>query len=89
VLALGVAVPSEPRSVAKPNVADLGEEKAFPAPSSRQARLAFPGKLVSQRVFFPARGAEDDGTEFSTVPAVGAEDLFALSNRFGKQVIPT
>ena len=86
-LALGVAVAGVPGPVAELNVADFGEEKAFPVASQRQARLAFATKLIGQRFFLPLGVAEDDGTELARVPVVGAEDLFAVGHCLDKQFV--
>jgi hypothetical protein len=86
-LALGVAVAGMPRPVAELNVTDFREEKAFPVAAGRQHRLAFPGKLVGQRLLLPLRAAENDGAELAMVPVISTDDLFALKHRLGKQII--
>jgi hypothetical protein len=86
-LALGMAVAGVPRPVAELKIADLGEEKAFPVASRRQARLAFATKLIGQRFLLPLGVAKDDGAELARVAIVGAEDLFTVGHCLDKQIV--
>ena len=76
-----------PGSVAELNVTDLGEPKAFPLSSGRQAALALAGKLVSQHDLLPFGVAQDDRAKLAGVSIVQAKDLSPACHCFGEQVI--
>ena len=76
-----------PGSVTEPDITDPAEMKAFPPAARGQAPAASARKLVSQRDFLSLAMAEDDRTEFASVPVVKTKNLFALCHGTGEQVI--
>ena len=76
-----------PGPVPELNVADLGEPKAFPLASRRQAAVALAGKLIGQRDLLPVGVAENDGAELAEVSVVGAKDLFPAGHGLLEQIV--
>src|SRR5205814_9729847 len=79
-LCLRVSGTGAPRTFPEPDVAHLFQEEAFPFSFGRQARLAFAIKLKSECFLLYFGMTEDNGTEFTAIPVVLADDLLAVAH---------
>ncbi len=76
-----------PRAVMEQSIANLRQVEATPLAARRQAPLALPAKLISQRDLLPLGVAEDVRAELAGITVVGAKDLLSFRDGLDKQLV--
>src|SRR5262245_35270691 len=76
-----------PATVAQLDIARSGELQAAPGAARRQAAAALARELIGQRDFLAAGVTQDDRAERADVAVVQADDLLALPDGLGEQLI--